>query len=124
MRRLNIDFRYTSQDVCSVKLFHEIVDDYLTTQHIGQIEYHTRDIEASIWDQASDGFHQAGTTRMSSDTATGVVDQNCRVHGISNLFLASSSVFPTSSQANTTFMIIVLAVRLAEHLKRHYKELA
>ena len=61
--------------------------------------------------------HHLGTTRMSADRSGGVVDPDCRVHGIDNLFVASSSVFPTSSHANPTLTIVALAIRLADHLK-------
>jgi choline dehydrogenase-like flavoprotein len=53
---------------------------------------------------------------MSADPRHGVVDRNCRVHGTTNLFIAGSSVFPTSGQANPTLLLTALAVRLADHL--------
>ena len=62
------------------------------------------------------GQHHMGTTRMSDDPSTGVVDSNCRVFGLSNLFIAGSSVFPTVGQANPTFTIVQLTLRLADHL--------
>ena len=62
------------------------------------------------------GFHQIGTTRMSKDPQDGVVDENLAVHGVSNVHVASSSVFVTSGQANSTFMIVVFAIRLIERL--------
>jgi choline dehydrogenase-like flavoprotein len=61
--------------------------------------------------------HNMGTTRMSDDPKSGVVDVNCKVHGISNLFVAGSSVFPTGGIANPTLTIVALATRLADHLK-------
>jgi choline dehydrogenase-like flavoprotein len=57
-----------------------------------------------------------GTTRMSEDPANGVVDSNCRVHGVKNLFVAGSSVFPSVGFSNPTLTIIALACRLADHL--------
>lgn len=62
--------------------------------------------------------HHAGTTRMSADPARGVVDADCRVHGIGNLFVCGSSVFPTVGIAPPTLTIVALALRLADHLKR------
>jgi choline dehydrogenase-like flavoprotein len=53
---------------------------------------------------------------MGAIPAEGVVDANCRVHGVENLFIASSSVFPTSGQASPTFVAVALALRLAGHL--------
>ncbi len=66
-------------------------------------------------------FHHMGTTRMHADPARGVVDANCRAHGLGNLFIAGSSVFPTGGNANPTLTLTALAIRLADHLK---KELA
>ena len=62
------------------------------------------------------GYHHMGTTRMSTDPKTGVVDGDCRVHNHQNLYVAGSSVFPTSGWANPTLTIIALSLRLADHL--------
>jgi choline dehydrogenase-like flavoprotein len=62
--------------------------------------------------------HNIGTTRMGKTPTEGVVDENCRVHSVENLFISGSSVFPTSSHANPTLMIVALGLRLADHLKR------
>jgi choline dehydrogenase-like flavoprotein len=69
--------------------------------------------EAVIIDMA----HTMGTTRMSDDPKKGVVDSNCRVHGVRGLHVAGSSVFPTSGHANPTLMLLALAIRLADQLK-------
>jgi choline dehydrogenase-like flavoprotein len=60
-----------------------------------------------------DSFHHAGTTRMSVDPSQGVVDSNGKVWGVDGLYIAGSSVFPTSGVANPTFTIAALALRLA-----------
>ncbi len=61
--------------------------------------------------------HHMGTTRMSRDAHTGVVDAHCRVHGVANLFIAGSSVFPTSGAGTPTLTVVALALRLAAHLR-------
>ncbi|MBW4459960.1 MAG: GMC family oxidoreductase [Nodosilinea sp. WJT8-NPBG4] len=61
--------------------------------------------------------HHMGTTRMHDDPKQGVVDANCRVHGMENLFIAGCSVFPTGGYANPTLTIVALAARLADHIK-------
>jgi choline dehydrogenase-like flavoprotein len=77
------------------------------------------------WDQISDQWtingHHLGTTRMSASTAPedGVVDQNLKVHGVDNLYVAGSSVFPTAGIPNPTMTIITLSIRLAEHIQLH-----
>ena len=65
-----------------------------------------------------DNAHHIGTTRMSDDPRAGVVDTDCQVHGVKGLYVAGSSVFPTAGHANPTQMIVALAVRLADTLKK------
>jgi choline dehydrogenase-like flavoprotein len=60
--------------------------------------------------------HQMGTTRMSKDPKFGVVDTDCRVHGVGNLYVAGSSVFPTGGGTNPTLTLVMLALRLGQHL--------
>lgn len=62
------------------------------------------------------GGHHMGTTRMAAGPAYGVVDADCRVFGVQNLYVAGSSVFTTGSRANPTLTIVALAERLADHL--------
>jgi choline dehydrogenase-like flavoprotein len=61
--------------------------------------------------------HTSGSTRMAHSPTSGVVDTDCKVHGVDGLYVAGSSVFPTSGHANSTLMALGLAVRLADHLK-------
>ncbi len=63
------------------------------------------------------GHHHMGTTRMSADPHTGVVDESCKAHTMDNLYIAGSSVFPTAGYANPTLTILALAIRLADHLR-------
>jgi choline dehydrogenase-like flavoprotein len=65
----------------------------------------------------TDASHHMGTTRMSARPADGVVDTNCRAHGIGNLYIAGSSVFPSAGHANPTLTIVALALRMAARLK-------
>jgi len=53
---------------------------------------------------------------MAIHPSQGVVDTDCKVFGVKNLYIASSSVFPTASHANPTYTIVALAIRLAKHL--------
>lgn len=118
MRRLKIDLRYLPQDVESVVRAHEYWDEYLRKHNCGYLKYLYEDLEASVWEQAKDGFHQNGTTRMSTQAQDGVVTPNGNIHGFEDLFVASSSNFVTSGQANSTFMIVAFTLRLADHLKQ------
>lgn len=115
---LTVDFGFLPQDVESVVRSHAILDDALRAAEIGHLEYSVdpADREASVRQQALDGYHQIGTTRMSSSSDLGVVDRDCRVFGFENLYVASSSVFPTSGSANPTLTTVALARRLGHHL--------
>jgi choline dehydrogenase-like flavoprotein len=62
-------------------------------------------------------WHHIGTTRMSRDPKDGVVDADCKLHGVGNVFVAGSSVFPTAGCDMPTLTIVALAIRLAEHLR-------
>lgn len=77
-----------------------------------QLEFKTKHFNSAA--------HHIGTTRISEDPNKGVVDVNCKVHDIDNLFIAGSSVFPTGSHANPTLMIVLMSLRLAEHLKTNF----
>jgi choline dehydrogenase-like flavoprotein len=70
------------------------------------------------WSEMKPGFHQIGTTRAHVDPRHGVVDSDCRVHGIANLFVAGSSVFPTAGRVNPTLTLVALAIRLSEKIQR------
>lgn len=75
--------------------------------------------DASRWPSNLEaGRHHCGTTRMSTDPSNGVVDGDCLVHGVSNLYVAGSSVFPTIGYANPTLTIVALALRIADTIKR------
>ncbi len=64
------------------------------------------------------GRHHMGTTRMHDDPRQGVVDRDLRVHGMDNLYVLGSSVFPTGGWANPTLTIAALALRLSDHLRQ------
>lgn len=115
---LCIDFRYQEEDARSVVRAHEALDAALQASGKGRLEYWHPPGErlSAVLAQAGDGYHQLGTTRMGDDPAGSVVDRDCRAHGVRNLFIASSSVFPTSAAANPTFPMICLSLRLAHHI--------
>lgn len=116
--RAVIDLRFTGQDVQSVIDSHALLDHALRSNGIGRLEYWhpAQQMPERVYAQASDGFHQVGTTRMGDDPAHSVVDADLKVHGVENLFVASSSVFPTTGQANSTLLAVAFALRLAGHL--------
>ena len=82
----------------------------------GAVRLRYEDRRERLVERVLGGNHHMGTTRMHSDPRRGVVDADCRVHGLENLYVAGSSVFPTGGWANPTLTILALSFRLADHL--------
>lgn len=116
MPRLQTHLVFSEDDIEGVIRSHERLDAYLRASGLGHLEYLHEDSRATIREQLFGGYHQAGTTRMSALPEDGVVDRNLAVHGFRDLYVCSSSTFATSSQANSTFMAIAFALRLADHV--------
>jgi choline dehydrogenase-like flavoprotein len=116
--RVTIDLRFTEGDAKSVVRAHKVLDSALRAHAVGRLEYlyPENELEAQVMVQASDGYHQVGTTRMGRNAKKSVVDSDLKVHDVENLYVASSSVFPTTGQANSTYLAVALAVRLANYL--------
>jgi choline dehydrogenase-like flavoprotein len=108
-----LDWRIRPEETASLHRLHELVDGCLRQAGLGQLD-HPKEFEERIYTDAS---HHIGTARMSDHPADGVVDRHCAVHGVENLFVAGSAVFPTAGHANPTLTIVALALRLATHLK-------
>ena len=116
MPRLETHLHFGDEDVDSIRRAHLRLDESLRKQGLGHLEFLYEDVEAEVRRHLIGGYHQAGITRMSESPGDGVVDGQLAVHGVDDLFVASSSTFVTSSQANSTFMLLVFAARLADHL--------
>lgn len=123
--RVRIDLRFDHRDAASIVAGHKVIDDYLRDLNWGQLFYRQGESDRiqAVLRTASDGFHQIGTTRMSEHPKEGVVDRNCRSHDLANLFIAGSSVFPTSGQANPTLLATALAVRTAHYIEQEFHSL-
>jgi hypothetical protein len=120
-RKLTIDLRFSPADIDGIVRAHEHWDRYLRKLGVGHLSYLHEDLGQAVEQRLGGGFHQMGTTRMSASPSNGVVDQNLTVHGVSNLYLASSSIFVTSGQANSTFTVVAFALRLADNLARQLR---
>jgi len=100
----------------------EVVTAEFRAAGLGEVSLDPRLLDPDEWrDAVFDSFHHCGATRMSSDPSDGVVDEHCRVHGLANLHVAGSSVFPTSGYANPTLTIAALALRLAARLREELR---
>jgi choline dehydrogenase-like flavoprotein len=95
-----------------------MLGEALIKHDVGRLKISDWLLDDETWpkhDQGA-GSHHMGGTRMSDAAATGVVDRNCKVFGMANLYIGGSSVFPTSGHANPTYTIVQLALRLGDHL--------
>jgi choline dehydrogenase-like flavoprotein len=115
--RIRIDWRYGSGDVHSVRGALRLLATDFATAGVGTLVYDPGSVEAEMTRYGAYGGHHIGTARMGTDPRSSVVDANCRLHSVDNLYLAGSATFPTSSQANPTMTIVALALRLAGHLR-------
>ena len=117
MPRLKLNMTISDDDFAHFRLTLAELGRQLLAAKTGMIRlsYNSR----AQWLGAMDwGNHHMGTTRMSADPRTGVVDANSMVHGIGNLFVAGSSVFTTYGSSNPTLNLVALALRLGDHLKK------
>lgn len=119
LKRLAVSFDFAEEDLASLIRCHHALAEWIGKRRIGTVEwlYPKETLTAAIRRQALDGYHQIGLTRMGASSRTSVVDGNCRCHDLANLYVAGSSVFPVSGQANPTLPAVALALRLADHLK-------
>lgn len=116
-RRIVMDWRPTAADKRGINALLHLLGTEVGRTGFGRLRSALAEDDTTWPDDFVGNAHQMGTTRMHRDPKLGVVDENCRVHGVANLYVAGSSVFPTSGAANPTLTIVALALRLADHLK-------
>lgn len=118
MPRPRLDWRLTDADRRTVYRTLEIFGNAIGSRGLGRLRITFERAGTSWPDDLVGGYHTMGTTRMSDDPRTGVVDRNCRIHGIDNLYVAGSSVFATAGSGTPTLTLVALALRLAAKLKQ------
>ncbi|MDO9383490.1 MAG: GMC family oxidoreductase [Hyphomicrobiaceae bacterium] len=116
LRRVAIHWKLNDLDIRSGVAAFKRLQKQMSTTRFCRLSFDETALEECVAEAPPIGGHHMGTTRMSASEKTGVVDGNCQVHGVSNLFVASSSVFPTNGHANPTLTIVALALRLADFL--------
>src|ERR1039457_3610810 len=118
MRESRLNWRLPPDFERKMQRAHELLGQELGRTGLGRLR-----IESSTTtgfdplQNLGEGNHHMGTTRMHEDPHQGVVDADCRVHGISNLFVAGSAVFPSYACDDPTLTIVALALRLSDHVK-------
>lgn len=120
MPRTDLNWALSPIDKRSMRELNKLIGIQLGLKEIGRVKIHDfllNEEDDTMPNTTSGGWHHIGTTRMSNDPKKGVVDSNCKVHGINNLFVAGSSCFPTAGAVNPTLSIVAISLRLGEHLK-------
>lgn len=111
-----LSWQLTDNTLNSLRRTIAIIRQELQDSRIGKLE-----VEPEEWEKLKKPmwtWHHMGTTRMHDDSRQGVVDANCKVYGLNNLFITGSSVFPTAGNDTPTLTIVALAHRLADYLLR------
>jgi choline dehydrogenase-like flavoprotein len=113
--RLKLHMRVADEDF---RLYHQTLRELgrqLLASGTGMLRINRR----QDWSKNMDwGNHHLGTTRMNTDPKQGVVDADGQVHGVANLYVAGSSLFPTYGASNPTLNLVALTLKLADHLKK------
>lgn len=121
MPRANLHWVLTPLEKHSIRKIYELIGQQIGKSGAGRVK-----LMEYLWDEkdtawpafTGGGWHHMGTTRMSDDPANGVVDANCKVHGIANLHIAGASCYATAAAPNPTLTVIALSLRLSDHLKK------
>ena len=122
--RASLHWELTDFEKRSIRKIYELLGQEVGRTGAGRIKLmkFLEDTNDHSWpDFTGGGWHHMGTTRMSEDPKYGVVDANCKVHGISNLFIAGSSCFTTAGAPNPTLTLVALTLRLSDHVKELIK---
>ena len=115
--RVILDWQITDVEKDSIKRYMELFGAALGEAGVGRLKLNPSDLELGYGDALLGAHHHIGTTKMHKSEKLGVVDENCELHEVRNLFIAGSSVFPTGGLWNPTLTIVAMSLRLADHLK-------
>ena len=123
MPRANLNWALAPIDKKTVLTINQLIGQQAGAAGIGRVKLadFLLDADEQLPEFTSGGWHHLGTTRMSENAKQGVVDANCKVHGIDNLFIAGSSCFTTGGSVNPTLTVVAISLRLAKYLKEKIK---
>lgn len=110
-----LDWKFSEMDRIRFISFSEKVKAILSVMDLGVLSTFENGFDVRF---VEDATTLLGTTRMATNPEEGVVDPNCQVFGIDNLYLTGSSVFPTCGNAQPVFTILALSRRLGVHIRR------
>lgn len=115
LRRIDLHWSIHRNDIATIETLAREVATDLARMDIARMKIAPEVLNRGITPFGVQSHHM-GTTRMSADPRFGVVDARQKVHGIDNLYVAGSSVYPTGGAINPTFTLVAMSLRLADHL--------
>lgn len=125
LRRVKLDWQLSTIDYETIRTGITAFGQHVAEQNIGRMRLRDWVLDDPIEFPhpggrygSIGGRHHMGTTRMCTSPATGVVDLNCRIFGLSNLYVGGSSVFSSAGYTKPTYTIVQLALRLGDHIGR------
>jgi choline dehydrogenase-like flavoprotein len=113
--RIQLNWQVDPLDIRTILRSQQIISEELQRAGLGRLEITLKDESPPPGLQG--GWHHMGTTRMHVDPSKGVVDADGLIHGMSNVYIAGPSVFPTGGFANPVLTTVALSIRLAEHIR-------
>ncbi len=122
--RASLHWDLTELDKRSMRKIYEIFGEAVGKAGIGRVKMYDflwQANDSEMLNTLGGGWHHMGTTKMHDDPKQGVVDANCKVHGLSNLFVAGSGCCTTAGAPNPTLNLVALSLRLSDHLKEGIK---
>jgi len=124
VNKANLNWMINSSDKDSIRAIYHIIGRQVGILNKGRVKLMDALLEEDDlnWPSGTTpGCHRMGTTRMSNNPERGVVDKNCKIHNINNLYVAGSSCFPTAGSANPTYTLIALSLRVSDEIKERLK---
>jgi choline dehydrogenase-like flavoprotein len=112
---LRFDYRFSDNELKMAKDMADTVEEMLTAAGAENIRI-TRDPYPPGW-----SIHEIGTARMGKDSKTSVTDPSCRLHDVSNVYIADAAPFVSGGTQNTTWSILAMCWRTMDHLKERMK---
>jgi choline dehydrogenase-like flavoprotein len=118
--RVHLNWALTALDKRSIRTVFQIIGREFGRAGLGRVKLmdYLQGTDDNSWPEYTNaGWHHMGTTRMSDDPKSGVVDANCKVHGIDNLYVAGSGCYTTAAAPNPTLTVVALSLRLSDHVR-------
>ena len=120
LKKVNLHLGFGELETHTIDVVQEELAKALGSANVGRMKIEFVPGETDWMPMANWQLHHLGGTRMGTNPKTSVVDPDCKLHSVHNLYIASSSTFPTGGCANPTMNIIALVLRLAATLKKEF----